>query len=222
MAKLAAKSLLGVVIACVASGVLSAQDPQALFKEAVQLLRLNKKEEALAKFQEVVRLDPTNEQAWKLWSETDKNIWEELVVSNDAEIRKIAQHLMGRARLARKKMSRDDAVISDLAKKVCSADYEVRFKALTSLRADHGEFAVPALLTYLGNIDDEKGQSYATIAPKRCVKQMEGGEALAADLEPAARPKKTRTTKALKSVRRKAPRKKAARKSRASTRKRSS
>ncbi len=42
MAKLVAKTLLGAVVACVASGALSAQqDPKEVFDEAVMLLRLN-------------------------------------------------------------------------------------------------------------------------------------------------------------------------------------
>ncbi|MHC4512273.1 MAG: HEAT repeat domain-containing protein [Planctomycetota bacterium] len=165
MAKLVAKSLLGVVVACVASGVLSAQqDPKEIFDEAVKQLRLNNKAGALEKFREVTKLDPTNAQAWKLWEVTDKDIWEELLFNDEKEIRQIAQFLMARAKVARKTMSRDEAAIKGLAAQACSAKYTDRVKARNTLRADHGEFAVPALLQYLGNIDDENGQGYATLA----------------------------------------------------------
>lgn len=165
MAKLVAKTLLGVVVACVASAALSAQpEPKAVFDEAVRALRLNKKDEALEKFRQVTRLDPTNAQAWELWEKTNKDIFEELLMQNNEEIRKIAEFLMARAKLARKEMSRDEAAIKALAAKACSADYAERVRAVQALRADHGQFAVPALLEYLGNIDDEKGQGYATLA----------------------------------------------------------
>ena len=89
----------------------------------------------LAKFQEVVQLDPTNEQAWKLWEETDKNIWEELFFQDVKEIRKIAQHLMDRAKIARKTMSRDDAAIKALVANACADDYDARVKAVNYGRA---------------------------------------------------------------------------------------
>lgn len=167
MAKLA-KTLLGVLVVCIASGALTAQPQQdevkKAFDEAVTLLRLNKKAEALEKFREVTKTDPTHAQAWDLWAQTKKEIFEELLLQDDQEIRKIAQFLMARARLARKEMSRDEGTIKGLVQKACTGKYEDQVPARQALRADHGQFAVPALLEPLGNRDDEKGQGLATLA----------------------------------------------------------
>ncbi len=167
MAKLVANTLFGALVACVAAGALSAQpEPKEVFDEAVKQLRLNNKAGALEKFQEVIKLDPTNAQAWKLWEETNKNIWEELFLQDNEQIRQIAQFLMERARLARKTMSRDEAAISAAVQQACTGKYADQVKARNTLRADHGAFAVPALLKFLGNVDDENGQRLAVLATK--------------------------------------------------------
>ena len=54
MASVFGKTILGVVAALVASGSAIAQDVNQLFQEGVQALRLNKQEEALQKFAEVL------------------------------------------------------------------------------------------------------------------------------------------------------------------------
>ena len=94
MAKPVANTLFGALVACVAAGALSAQpEPKEVFDEAVKQLRLNNKTGALEKFQEVIKLDPTNAQAWKLWELTDKEIWRELIMqeASTAVLRNEAQ-----------------------------------------------------------------------------------------------------------------------------------
>jgi len=158
-----AKSLLGLVAALVAASASSAQDTTQLFNEGVQALRLGKREDALAKFQELLKADPSNEAAFKLWKETDQDIWTMLLTDKD-DVSKIARHLLGLAQMGKKALSRDEGKIKELVEKACSAEFETRRMAINSLAGDHAEFAVPALLEKLGNADDDKGQTYASLA----------------------------------------------------------
>lgn len=158
-----AKSLLGLVAALVAASASSAQDTAQLFNEGVQLLRLNKRDEALVKFQELLKADPSNEAAFKLWKETDQDIWTMLLSDKD-DVSKVARHLLSLAQMGKKALSRDEGKIKELVEKACSAEFETRRAAMNTLIGDHGEFAVPALVEKLGNADDDKGQTYASLA----------------------------------------------------------
>ncbi|HLU38356.1 MAG TPA: HEAT repeat domain-containing protein, partial [Planctomycetota bacterium] len=76
-----------------------------------------------------------------------------------------AEELQSRARLRRKEMSRDQDAIYVLVAAACSPDndYGERHKSLSTLAADHGEFAVPALVAKLAD-DDTRVQDYAIVS----------------------------------------------------------
>ena len=80
MAKPFAKTLLSLIAACVAGGGLTAQeDADQLFNQAVRLLRLNKREEALQKLEECLAADPSHTDAFRIWRETDADVFEMLL-----------------------------------------------------------------------------------------------------------------------------------------------
>lgn len=162
MPKVFAKSLLGIVAVLVAAGVTSAQDPQQLFQEGVQALRLGKRAEALEKFQALLKADPSNEAAMELWKKTDQDIWSMLLIEK-GEVSQIARHLMNLASMGRKARSRDEAKIKELVAQACADDFGVRSQAISTLVSEYGEFAVPALVEKLGNADDDKGQTHAVL-----------------------------------------------------------
>lgn len=155
MARVLGKSLLGILISLVASGSGMAQNEA--FTEGVKLYRLGKLEEALAQFESAITADPTNEQAFELWRTTDHAVWQALLLEQ-GEISKVAQHLLNLATMGRKERSRDEAAIAELVAQATSGDFGQRSKARLQLIADHGEFAVPALVEKLGDEDDDTGQ----------------------------------------------------------------
>ncbi len=165
MANVFGKTLLGLVVASIAAGSLAAQDPESTFAEGVKSLRLGNREEALAKFQQVLAADPSHEQAFEIWRKTDQDMWRWLMLEQ-GDIQKVAQELQSRARVRRKDMSRDQAAIDSLVEIACSSDKDFgeRRGAISHLTADHGEFAVPALVKKLANADDSKGQDLAIVA----------------------------------------------------------
>jgi hypothetical protein len=80
-----------------------------------------------------------------------------------SDIQKIAQTILERAKVEQKVRSRDEAAIAALVATATAADsnYGVRQSAINKLIADHGEFAVPALVEKLGNVNDAEGQIQA-------------------------------------------------------------
>ena len=163
MAKLFGKTLLSLVAACVAHGVTLAQDVETTFREAVRLVRISKAQEGLEKLRELLKSEPDHDAALALVRDTDPAVWQ-LLLNEGGEFEQITRHLMSLGTIARKQMSRDDAAIRTLIGSALSGDSSARRKAAMQLAADHGEFAVPALLETLGNSDAGKEADYATVA----------------------------------------------------------
>ena len=160
MASSLSNSLLASVVALVVAGGLAAQDSK--FQEGVKLLRLGTVEDrakALEAFREVLKEDPSNEQALGYYQSITQDEWF-LLLSQQDEIQKIAQSILERAKLERVQRSRDEAAIAEQVQIACAADtgYEDRRNATMKLVANHGEFAVPAIGERLGNPDDADGQ----------------------------------------------------------------
>ncbi len=162
MAKLLGKTLLSLVAACVAQGITLAQDVDQSFREAVRLYRTNRAEEGLEKLREVLAASPSQEAAFEIVKATDPAVWQ-LLLGKGGDAEQITRHLMGLATVARKQMSRDDAAIRALLGTATGDDSLERRKATMQLAADHGEFAVPALLDILGDADQAAGSDRAMV-----------------------------------------------------------
>ncbi|MCB9891773.1 MAG: HEAT repeat domain-containing protein [Planctomycetes bacterium] len=144
---------------------LLAQDAKEAFQEGVRLLRLNQNEEALVKFREAVSANPSNEEAYQLWKDTQSRVWAAMMEKD--EFANIATHFLRLAQLERQRMSADADAIQALVKKSLSADYNERSAANAELMSKHGEYAVPFLVDALGNADNDAEQSYAILALDR-------------------------------------------------------
>ena len=83
------KSLLGLIVACAVQGGLSAQTAQQLFDDAFRALMTGNKAEAQKKLEEVLKLDISREDAFKLWIATEKDKWYEMLLQ-EGEMSKIA------------------------------------------------------------------------------------------------------------------------------------
>lgn len=161
MANVFGKTLLGLSLAIFVTDASAQSDA---FEEGIVAFRLGKPEEALAKFEEVIKSDPSNVEAFELYRRTDAAVWE-MLMAQPGEINKIAKLLLERARVGRKEKSRDEASIDPLVETATTSDdYGERSKAMISLMADHGEFAVPAVIAKIGGSDDEKVQLYGILA----------------------------------------------------------
>ncbi len=127
-----------------------AQDVESTFKQGLELLERGRKEEALRAFQKVLSMDPSNEQAYELWRSTDHKLWLEILTAQgDMEL--VGRRLMGLVEMARRERRNDQESIRKLIADLNVDDVVTRNAAIRQLAADHGEFAVPHLLGWLGD-----------------------------------------------------------------------
>ena len=160
MARSFHQSLLAAAVAVVVGGSALAQD--TALQEAVTLLRLSKTDEAVAKLKEILASDPSNTEALQLYQSVSQDEWY-MLMTTQGEIQQIAQSILARAKVETQQRSRDEAQIASLVETAISADsdYPTRQKAINELIANHGEFAVPALVEKLGDADAAEAQIQA-------------------------------------------------------------
>jgi CheY-like chemotaxis protein len=142
----------------------AAQDAKALFDEGVDLWERGRADEAIAKFKEVLSLDPSSEDAYQMLDKVEYQLFLKMLAKGgDAEL--IAERFLDLARPARLEKRKDPAAIDELVEQaIHGADFGVRRKANLTLQAAHGEYAVPALLRYLGSNDiDERTHAVITL-----------------------------------------------------------
>ena len=152
-------SLLAAAVAVIVGGSATAQVTP--LQEAVTLLRLNKQGEGLQKLREILTSDPSNTEALRLYQSVSQDEWY-MLMTTKGEVQQIAQLILDRAKVETKKRSRDEAAINALVATATAkdSDHPTRQTAINKLIADHGEFAVPALVAKLGD-DDSEGQIQA-------------------------------------------------------------
>lgn len=160
MARSFHQSLLAAAVAVVVGGSALAQDTP--LQEAVTMLRLGKKDEALSKLREILASDPSSTDALAMYRSIQQEEWY-LLMTTQGEIQQVAQSILERAKVERNALSRDAEAIEALVVVATSkdSDYPTRQKAVNTLIAQHGEFAVPALVKRLGNKEDEDAQILA-------------------------------------------------------------
>jgi len=159
MARSFHQSLLAAAVALVVGGSALAQNS---LQEAVNLLRINKKAEAVEKLQEIIQGDPSNEAAHDLYQSVSQDEWY-MLMTEKGEVQKIARSILERAKTTQKERSRDQDAIDSLVAIATDAanDYGTRQAAVNKLVGEHGEFAVPALVKILGDSDNVQGQIHA-------------------------------------------------------------
>lgn len=144
------------VAATSVAGATVAFDIRDDFDEGVQLFRQGRLDEARAAFQRVLAADPSNEDAYELWKETDQQVILEMLLA-DGEFKQIAEAISARATLARAERRNDASAIGELVNELRSATEPLdRQRIVHTLSAEHGEYAVPRLLPALADAGDEE------------------------------------------------------------------
>ena len=141
------------VLAALAAPAL-AQGLEETFNEGVNLLKRGQDSEALRKFQECLAMDPGHDAAYELFQSTEHEIWIDLLVEGgDYEL--VAKRLMTLASVGRKQRRNDPDAIRALVVQVNGDNIVERMRAVHTLAANHGEYAVPSLVYALGDPDDD-------------------------------------------------------------------
>jgi DNA-binding NarL/FixJ family response regulator/tetratricopeptide (TPR) repeat protein len=153
---------LGLALAalCLTAPAALAQDIEGTFKQAVDLLQRDRKDEALRMFQKVLAMDPSAEQAYALWTGTDHDVWLE-ILRTKGDIELVGRRMMSLVDAARRERRNDADAIKALVKQLSTDNPVERRKAIRQLSADHGEYTVPHLLGWLGSTADEENRTTA-------------------------------------------------------------
>ncbi len=153
---------LGLALAalCLTAPAALAQDIEGTFKQAVDLLQRDRKDEALRMFQKVLAMEPSAEQAYALWTATDHDTWLEILRSK-GDIELVGRRMMALVDAARRERRNDADAIKALVKELSTDNPVERRKAIRKLSADHGEYVVPHLLGWLGSTADDENRTTA-------------------------------------------------------------
>lgn len=127
-----------------------AADAEDTFNEGIDLLRRGRQEEALTRFQQVLAMDLSNEEAYELWKNTDAEIWLEML-SQEGDLQLVTKRLMAMAKTRVQERRDDPEAIRELIRAATGDDLVARMAAVRSLSAEHGEYAVQYMLASIGD-----------------------------------------------------------------------
>lgn len=160
---LAALALLALTSGPLCTAAVAAQDAdvQEAFNRGVAALQRGDDEGALAAFEEVLALDPTNEDAYELWRTTENNdqLWLEMMTQG-GQMELVAKRLLELAEVRRGELSRDMDEINAKVGGLGRANGVERRRLVAELVSQHGEFAVVPMLKQLG----EQGNTETRVA----------------------------------------------------------
>lgn len=128
-------------------------DAQDTFDEGIQLLRRGRDEEALHKFQSVLAMDLSNDEAYSLFKDTEASIWLEMLTA-DGDMETVTRRLMSMAKLRRTEQRDDAEAVRGLLRQLTGNDVAARMAATRQMSSDHGEYAVQYMLPSLGDQTD--------------------------------------------------------------------
>lgn len=152
---------------------------QQQFKEAVDLLNRGQDEPALQKLKAILAANPSQEDAYQLVSSTSSISFLKMLEKR-GEYAQIANRILSLAQREEVMKSKDgDAIRALAARATGSNDVMETTLAAEELSSKHGEFAVPALVGYLGS-NDVNTRANAIIALRKI--GSDGVTALAASL----------------------------------------
>ncbi len=133
-----------------------AQDDDAAmqsFEEGLQAYREGRAADALAKFQEVVAADPSQEVAYRMWTSTGYEVWVSMM-ARGGDYQLVAERLINLSALGMKERQDDADAIAALIETLRTGDFGARRQAILTMSNAHGEYAAAALIPALANEDD--------------------------------------------------------------------
>jgi HEAT repeat protein len=134
-----------------------------MFDQAQDLWKRGRTQECAEALKKLLAADPTQTTAYELLRKAENQMFLDLLkAGGDSAL--AARRLLELAHPGELKRVKDDAAIKGLVDDaVKGADHGVRTKAIRTLVANHGEYAVPALFPYLGS-NDTNERVYAILA----------------------------------------------------------
>lgn len=120
------------------------------FEKAVRSWNRGDRAAAISGFEEVLAAGPDAEEAYAMWQAVDHQAWLDMLVAGGPAER-FARRIMDLSTERREELSDDLDTIRGLLGELNEAGPLDRIRVISRLRADHGEFAVPAMLGALAD-----------------------------------------------------------------------
>ncbi len=146
---LAATLLLAPASSLLAQG----QDPEVIFLEGKHAFRNGDLEGALAKFREVVQLDPSHAAAYRML--TSSNDFLAQLMAEGGEFETFALDVLAAARDADAEARRDADAAAELAQVALNGSYAERSRAIFEGRQMYGPFFAPPLVAALADTSED-------------------------------------------------------------------
>ncbi|GJM21545.1 MAG: hypothetical protein DHS20C15_14600 [Planctomycetota bacterium] len=144
------RAVLGLALGSLLSPSLLAQDAEALFEQGIDAYRRGDNSAAIAAFQEALAQNPGNDEAYALWQRVEQQVLLEMLLERN-ELGALAERFLGLAKVGRKSVLADPGGAEELVTDIFAGDLRARQRALLTMQANYGEWAVPALVPSLGD-----------------------------------------------------------------------
>ncbi len=129
------------------------QDPEVLFLEGKHAFRTGDHETALAKFREVVQLDPSYADAYRMLASSQDFLAQ--LMAEGGEFETFALEVLQASRDAREEKRRDAAAAAELAQAALNGSYAERSRAIFEGGQVHGPFFAPPLVAAFADGSEE-------------------------------------------------------------------
>ena len=145
---------LGAPLAAALPAAPTVQEVNPAFEQAMRAWLRGDRETALDRFERILADEPTSQEAYDLWRLGSEDVWLQML-SDGGKAERIAKRVMQLATSARLERVDDVDAIRRLLAELDTDDVVQRRRAVARLRADHGEFAVQAMLGALADEGDD-------------------------------------------------------------------
>jgi len=158
-ATMAASLVVGLAVGFSLASPARAQDAakvKGLFDEGMSALEKGDYDAALAKFKALFQEDPNQAQILDLIRSTESKNFLKLL-QKGGEYEQAARYFLSRGHEALKARSRDrDKILALVETAIKDADLEKRRSASRQIMAEHGAYAIPEIVRYLGSNDTDE------------------------------------------------------------------
>ncbi len=154
LGRIAALAFTSLSALAVSSELTYAQEAGRAFDEGVEMLNRGREADALEAFRRVLAADPSSEEAYQLWRNTEASIWQDLI-RRRGQFELVTERIMSLATTRRAALERDTDVIREKLTGLAEVDPIERRRRVSSLRGEHGEFAVSLMLGALAEEGDD-------------------------------------------------------------------
>ncbi len=139
------------------------QDPEVIFLEGKHAFRTGDLETALAKFREVVQLDPSHASAYRMMTSSQDFLAQ--LMAEGGEFETFALEVLQASREARAEARRDADAAAALAQTALNGSYAERSRAIFEGRQMHGPFfAAPLVAALADSSEDVRLNAYYALS----------------------------------------------------------